>query len=116
MRLVSSQLLLPLQAMTTNDTGAGTYGLYAACFVKGQFVPQTVAIDVSDSHYNATIEQRTITVNNLNLVISADSTKGLKLVFDLSNAIIFGVSSGEPLHICVLPGAPSITAASGEVE
>lgn len=108
-----------VQCYTTSNSGATLYGIYAAAAENHNTTnAEEVTIDVSGSNYNATTAQRTLTVSDLNIVISSETAKGLKLVFDLSDVITFGgVMTGEEVNnICVVPGAPSITASSGEIQ
>lgn len=108
-----------VQFYTTSNSGATLYGIYAALAENQDTTNSSeTTIDVSDSNYNATTAQRTSTISNLNIIISSAESKGLKLVFDLSDAITFGgVIDGSNINsVCVVPGAPSITASSGETE
>lgn len=104
----------PIQQLyTTSSAPSGSYYAYRALNQGSNSGDAT--IDVSQSPYSVTTQDLTVTVSNLNITVSQDETKKLKLVFDISESLAFGYKLvGMTPYIIAVPGTPTITVDSGE--
>lgn len=105
------------QEYTTSSTPAGNYYSYWYESEVGWPTPipdiyaQEVAVDVSAYPISASLSDRTVTISNLNIVITKDTAKNLRLVFNLSSGIIFGWDEAEESYTIAVPGTPTISSA-----